>query len=278
MISGEKLKRLTEAYEKALALEKSGKPDDAAFLYRECLDIDPDDRCGASIRLASLGLGAEPEKAPDAYVSMLFDQHADRFDDILTGELGYAVPMQLAEILSAKSGLHFARMLDLGCGTGLSGMTLGPLCDHATGVDISENMIDAADERACYDALFVNEAVHFLEEWNKAEGEDRAPFDLIVATDVLPYIGDLERLFAGVAANSNPGACFAFSCETMSNEDFSTKPWRITPNQRFAHQADYLRKLLHSHGFSEISDFAAITVRMEQGNPITGWLVVAWKR
>jgi predicted TPR repeat methyltransferase len=281
MLSDHEYDRLSEAYNRALELEKAGRREDAARLYRICLEIDPQDRCGASVRLASLGFGDAPDKAPDAYIATLFDQHAEVFDDILTGDLGYAVPMQLAEILSADPDAHFARMLDLGCGTGLSGMTLGALCDHATGVDLSEKMVDQADERAVYDALFVNEAVHFLEEWQKARqesgGGDYAPFDLVVATDVLPYIGALEPLFAGIAANANPGACFAFSSETMPDEAFAGKPWRVTPNQRFAHSAAYLKELLEKYGFARITAFEPITVRYEQGEPIPGWLVVAWK-
>jgi len=281
MVSGSTFDRLADAYNKALELEKSGRADEAAELYRKCLEIDPSDTCGASVRLASLGLGDAPDKAPDAYVSTLFDQHAEVFDDILTGDLGYAVPMQLADILGGDPDLHFSRMLDLGCGTGLSGMMLGEICDHATGVDLSEKMIDMADERAVYDALFVNEAVHFLEEWEKArkteETDDYAPFDLIVATDVLPYIGALEPFFAGVASNTPPGACFAFSAETMDDATMAGKPWRVTPNQRFAHSADYLKSLLEKSGFSRITSFEPITVRSEQGAPIPGWLVVAWK-
>ncbi|MFZ2101349.1 MAG: methyltransferase [Oricola sp.] len=281
MLSDIEFDRLSEAYNRALELEKSNRREEAAELYRTCLAIDPEDRCGASVRLASMGLGDAPQKAPDAYVATLFDQHAEVFDDILTGDLGYAVPMQLAEILAADPDTYFRRMLDLGCGTGLSGMTLGPLCEHATGVDISERMVDQADERACYDALFVNEAVHFLEEWQKAReengDEDYAPFDLVVATDVLPYVGALEPLFSGVAANTAPGGCFAFSSETMPDEEFGGKPWRVTPNQRFAHSAAYLNALLEKHGFTRITAFEPIVVRLEQGEPIPGWLVVAWK-
>jgi predicted TPR repeat methyltransferase len=281
MLSDYDFNRLSDAYNKALELEKAGKREKAAALYGKCLEIDPDDRCGASVRLASMNLGDAPEKAPDAYVATLFDQHAEDFDDILTGQLGYAVPMHLAELFTADPAARFARMLDLGCGTGLSGMTLGALCEHATGVDISENMVDQADERAVYDALFVNEAVHFLEEWQKARepdnAEDYAPFDLVVATDVLPYIGALEPLFAGVAANTNRGACFAFSSETMPDEAFAGKPWRVTPNQRFAHSAAYLKSLLKDYGFNRTTAFEAITVRLEQGEPIPGWLVIAWK-
>lgn len=276
MLSENIQEKLGVVYHKALTLEKQGALAEAAILYKECLSLDPADHCGASVRLASLGLGTMPEKAPDAYVSTLFDQHANDFDQILTGDLGYAVPVQVGEILT-RSGKTFSRMLDLGCGTGLSGMTLSPICDHATGVDISTNMIDLADERACYDALFLNEAVHFLEEWKRADVSTHHPFDLIIATDVLPYIGALEFLFAGIAANLVRDGAFAFSAETLPDESFQGKPWTMTPHQRYAHHGNYLKDLLEQNELKTISHFDSITVRYEEGNPIPGWLIVAWK-
>ena len=283
---------LDKAYTKALAHEKAGEIDKAAQGYQDCLRLDPADHGGASVRLAAMGRGQIPQKAPDAYVETLFDQHADQFDDILTGHLGYAVPMQLANLFQAAppaGGL----MLDLGCGTGLSGMTLGPWYDSIIGVDISENMIDLADERAVYDRLYVNEAVHFLEEWTKARngtgsengakaetqnGKDFPCFDLIVATDVLPYIGDLEPLFEGIANNLAPEGGIAISSETLSEPAFENKDWLVTRGHRFAHSKAYLTELLGKYGFTRIDNFDAITVRTEEGIPVPGWLVVAWKR
>ena len=59
---------LAEAYNQALALEKSGDLDAAAKAYEDVLKIDPDDHGGAAVRLASMGRGAVPPKAPEAYV------------------------------------------------------------------------------------------------------------------------------------------------------------------------------------------------------------------
>ncbi|MEO1745478.1 MAG: methyltransferase [Pseudomonadota bacterium] len=267
------LDALTQTYEAALAHEKAGRPHEAKPLYEQCLTLDPIDRVGASVRLASLGLAKAPDKAPDAYVATLFDQHADDFDDILTGQLGYAVPMQLGQWLQESfPEARFDRMLDLGCGTGLVGMMLMEMCDHATGVDISENMVEAADERAAYDDLFVNEAVHFLDEYAKSTDKAHAPFDLIVAADVLPYIGALEALFDGIAANSAPGAMLAVSCETLPNLHTG---WSITAHQRFAHSKHYLEQMCARAGFLDVELFAEITVRTEDGAPIPGYLIVA---
>src|SRR5690606_33202058 len=136
---------LAEAYNRALDLEKSGDFNAAAEAYRKVLEIDPDDHGGAAVRLASMGRGQVPPKAPDAYVSTLFDQHAEMFDSILVDQLGYDVPLQLREMLLELDDEFFAeRMLDLGCGTGLSADALDDMAGHKTGVDISENMIEVA--------------------------------------------------------------------------------------------------------------------------------------
>ncbi len=112
---------LAEAYNRALALEKAGDFDAAAKAYEEVLQIDPDDHGGAAVRLASMGRGAVPLKAPDAYVATLFDQHAEMFDTILVDQLGYDVPLQLREmLLEMDDAFNAERMLDLGCGAGLS--------------------------------------------------------------------------------------------------------------------------------------------------------------
>jgi len=274
--------RLAIAYERALELEKDNQFEAAAQLYQTCLNIDPADHCGASVRLASMGSTPPPKKAPDAYVTTLFDQHAEYFDKILKTDLGYRVPEQIAETLSAAQ-CQFEYMLDLGCGTGYAAEAMNTLCTHMTGVDISENMIKIADKNELYDTLYINEALYFLEEWEKesnkenASNQDFSPFDIIIAADMLPYIGELDYLFDLVKKNLRPGGCFTFSCETLDSQDFAGKPWTVTPNHRFAHDKDYLNTMLKAYNFTNISSFDAITVRMEQGAPIPGWLVIAWQ-
>ena len=51
---------LAEAYNRGLALQKSGDLAGAAQAYREALALDPDDPGGVSIRLAAIGAEAAP--------------------------------------------------------------------------------------------------------------------------------------------------------------------------------------------------------------------------
>ena len=259
---------LAEAYNRALALETSGHFDAAAAAYREVLEIDPEDHGGAAVRLASMGRGETPLKASDAYVATLFDQHADVFDNVLVDQLHYCVPLLVRQRLQALGLGPFKRILDLGCGTGLTGGALRDMAEDITGVDLSENMVEIAHEKDLYETLYVAEAVDFLDD------NDDEPFDLIAATDVLPYIGALEPLFFGAVDNLVPGGLLIFSSESLPGETPAGQGFAVGPHQRFAHSETYLRERLAATGF-EIVDITDITVRMEEGEPIAGQLVTA---
>ncbi len=259
---------LAEAYNRALAHEKAGDVDAAVKAYEEVLAIDPDDHGGAAVRIAAMGRGEPPSKAPDAYVETLFDQHAEAFEDILVEQLGYAVPMMVRQRLQTLELGPFKRLLDLGCGTGLIGEALRDMADDITGIDISENMVEIAHEKDLYETLYVAEAEDFLED------NDDEPFDIITATDVLPYLGALEPLFFGAAENLVPGGLLIFSSETLPEATMAGRPYMVGPHQRFAHAETYVRERLAATGF-DIVEVTDINVRMQDGNPTPGHLVIA---
>ncbi|QLF70753.1 methyltransferase domain-containing protein [Peteryoungia desertarenae] len=257
---------LAEAYNRALALEKAGEIDAAVKAYQEVLAIDPDDHGGASVRIAALGRGEAPPKAPDAYVETLFDQHAEAFEDILVEQLGYAVPAMVRQRLQTLKLGPFKRLLDIGCGTGLTGGTLRDMVEDMTGIDISENMVEIAHEKDLYETLYVAELEDFLED------NDDEPFDLITATDVLPYLGALEPLFFGAAENMVAGGLLIFSSETLAATN--ERPFIVGPHQRYLHSEAYIRERLDATGF-DIVEISEINVRMQDGEPSPGQLVIA---
>ncbi|WP_320201667.1 class I SAM-dependent methyltransferase [Agrobacterium sp. rho-13.3] len=259
---------LAEAYNRALALEKAGNIDAAVKAYEEVLVIDPEDHGGAAVRIASMGRGEAPPKAPDAYVATLFDQQADDFEDILVEQLGYAVPMVVRQRLQTLQLGPFKRVLDLGCGTGLTGEALRDMADDITGIDISENMVEIAHEKEIYETLYVAEVEDFLED------NDDDAFDLITATDVLPYLGALEPIFFGAAENIVEGGLFIFSSETLPDDVMAGRPYMVGPHQRFAHSETYVRERLAATGF-DVVEVTDINVRMQDGHPTPGHLVIA---
>ncbi|MEL6767552.1 MAG: methyltransferase [Pseudomonadota bacterium] len=263
------LEALEEAYERGLAAERAGDAAGAAAAWRDCLSIDPEDRGGAAVRLAALGQGASPARASPAYVATLFDQHAESFEATLVLSLGYSIPEQTAEAL-ARLGLGpFARGLDLGCGTGLAGEALEEVVGAMDGVDLSEGMLEIAAEKEVYEGLFAGDAVAFL------EGSAPGAYDLVVATDVLPYLGAVDALFDGFARVLAPGGVVTFSTETLPAAAFEGTPgWRVGPRQRFAHDPAMLERALGARGFAQLAA-DPVTVRYETGVPVAGHLVVA---
>ncbi|MDA4848386.1 methyltransferase [Hoeflea poritis] len=264
---------VAKAYNQGLSLEKAGDREGAAEAYRRVLALDPQDHGGVAIRLAAMGLGGTPDRMPDAYVATLFDQHADDFDDILVEQLRYCVPLQLREVLRAHGDRRFAHVLDLGCGTGLAGLALRDVAGHLTGVDLSERIVELAFDREIYDDLYVGEAVGFLEEFEDDDGH-RPNWDLIVATDVFPYLGAIEPIVSAAAKRLNPSGHFGFSTETLDNAAFGGKDYKVGQRQRFAHALSYLRSVLEQNGFSLI-ELQQIAVRLEDGEPVPGHLVLA---
>lgn len=259
---------LAEAYNRALTLEKAGDVEAAVKAYQEVLAIDPEDHGGAAVRIAAMGRGETPPKAPDAYVETLFDQHAEAFEDILVEQLGYAVPMMVRQRLQTLNLGPFKRLLDLGCGTGLTGEALRDMAEDITGIDISENMVEIAHEKDLYETLYVAEVEDFLED------NDDEPFDIITATDVLPYLGALEPLFFGAAENLNADGLLIFSSETLDEKTLAGRPYMVGPHHRFAHAENYVRERLAATGF-DILEVTDINVRMQDGNPTPGHLVIA---
>jgi len=264
--------QLEKLYKAALAHEKSGDLAQAADYYRQMLVCDGQDHAGAAVRLAAIGLGPTPPTAPAAYVATLFDQHAEVFDLILVDELGYDVPQQLRARLDELSGGRiFSHLLDLGCGTGLCAEALEDKVKRKSGVDLAENMIAVAHEKGDYDHLYVGEVEEFLRQNDSAQ-----KWDLITATDVLPYMGTVEEFFKLVSVNLETGGIFAFSSEILSPEQFDGAPYKVGPFQRFAHQASYIDEALSQAGL-ELLQVHDITVRQEQREDVPGQLFFSVK-
>src|SRR5207237_92179 len=117
------------------ARERLGDANAAIAAYQRALVYDSQDVLGASLALARLRVAEAPAAAAPAYVARLFDQYAPRFDEHLVEGLGYRAPTLLYDAVRevcarTNRPLHFARALDLGCGTGLAGKEFKECSDY----------------------------------------------------------------------------------------------------------------------------------------------------
>ena len=249
----------------AEALRGLGQNAEAAEQYRACLALDPDDEHGAALGLALTGAEAAPERAPSAYVRQLFDDAAQDFDRALVDGLDYRAPqllgLALADALGERRDLDVA---DLGCGTGLAGPVLRPWARRLDGIDLSPAMLELAAKRGLYDSLTEGDILAFA--------QDGRSYDLVVAADVLVYLGDLAAVMRAVAAGLTPRGLFAF---TVERADPSIE-WRLGEKSRYAHGEPYIRRSAEAVGLRVRACDPAST-RSEAGQPVPGLIILLEK-
>jgi predicted TPR repeat methyltransferase len=238
-------------YQKVLALEpehvealgnlaylyhRSGQSVLAKECYQSVVEHRPD-HAGARHMLAALG-GEVTQSPPTDYVRDLFDQFSDSFDESLQEKLDYRVPALLRELFCEQSGdLEIERCLDLGCGTGLGGEAFRPFCRELVGMDLSAKMVEQARHKGIYESLHVAELLEFLR-----AGEDA--FDLLLAADVLAYLGDLEPVMSASATRATERGLFCFSTEHSTQDG-----WQLQSTGRFAHNPDYVLRVAQQNGW-----------------------------
>jgi predicted TPR repeat methyltransferase len=240
-------------------LREMGRLEEAAQSYARARDRGDDPELNDWF-LAGVGGATAPPAAPPAYVEGLFDDYSEEFDDHLVGVLGYQGHHLLVENLPDPRR-DYASVLDLGCGTGLCGPLLEPRAARMTGIDLAAGMLERARALDVYDRLERAEVVAWLE-----AAEER--FDLIVSADVLVYIGDLERLFAGVRRALADDGLFAFSIE-LSPEGDDGPPFALRPSLRYVHSARYVCDLAARHGF-EVVRSVQETMREDRREAVHG--------
>src|ERR1043165_7531150 len=211
--------------------ERLGDHDGAVAAFTAARDADREDYHGARLHLARLGVGEATPAMTGVYVRRLFDQHAPEFDKALVERLGHVGPQLLLDAVRtpANAPWRWGSVLDLGCGTGLSGAAFRPFCDRLTGVDISPGMVEQARAKGLYDRLVVADLLEFL-------ANEGAQHQLVLAADVLVYCSDIAPIAAGVTKVVAPGGRFAFSVETNDRPGV-----RLQETLRYAHGAGHVR-------------------------------------
>jgi len=237
-----------------------GRLDDAAHAFREALRHGAD-RNLHEYYLASVADEAAPSAAPPEYVRALFDDYAEAFETHLVARLRYRGHEQLIEGLVALGRGRYLSALDVGCGTGLCGPLLRPMVDRLAGIDLAPKMIEKAAARNVYDELEAADAVEYLR-------RGRRRHDLIVASDVLIYVGDLTPLFGAARAAMDRGV-FCFSVEALAGDD---RDFRLQPSLRYGHSAAYLQRLAAAHGFTLLATRHG-AVREDQRQQVAGLFV-----
>ena len=260
-----------QSFENAIALEHDfamgyqnlanvlrvvGRADEAIEALEKALKIDPD-LSSARHNLDALR-GETTESAPNEYVEELFDDFANQFETHLQDKLEYKIPSLLKNVMIDKgfTNISYNTVVDMGCGTGLSGVEFKDIADTLIGIDLSKNMIEKAKAKAVYDRLEVNDLINGLNDIDR-------PIDLFIATDVFVYIGNLQDTFEAVKKSAAPNALFIFSTEHLESDD----DFVLQDTSRYAHSKAYIEGLADQFGFT-FEHFETTDLRKDK----TGWI------
>lgn len=229
----------------AYLYHRSGDTQQAEVCYRQVLTLRPEDE-SAYYMLGSL-LGTPLDHAPDSYVRQFFDAYAEGFEESLVEGLGYDNPRQLYRCFERCSDLpgvknEYDHGLDLGCGTGLSGVAFKKIVTVFDGVDLSANMLLQAAKKHCYNGLYQDSIIHLLQTTTET-------YDFFLGTDVFIYVGELGNIFTALRAVARPEALFCFSTELLDSTGY-----KLRTTGRFAYSHEYIHNIAAATGWTVLTE------------------------
>ena len=239
-------------------LREQGKLDEAATNFTQAIAFKPD-HLSAKHMLAAL-IGETTATAPRDYVEGLFDRYAATFESSLVSNLEYKIPKMIVEmILKNNPRGMLGSILDLGCGTGLTGLEIKKYCTNLEGIDLSMRMLDEARKKNVYDRLTCQD----INEYLLAENLN---FDYFISLDVFIYVGDLSNLFKSIKSQNSSGGKLVFSTEHTDKDDFF-----LEKSGRYSHSKTYIESLCEKFNYT-LSHFEIVNLRKDKGAYLTGGL------
>ena len=240
------------------ALKEQGKLEDAIEAYNKALFLKPDYGNAKHI-LASL-TGKTTNSAPREYVENLFDKYALTFESSLVDQLEYNIPRILTDIIVKKHlNSSLGSILDLGCGTGLTGVEIKAFCANLEGIDLSGSMLEQARNKNVYEKLTHIDITEYL-------AISELDFDYFISTDVFIYVGELSEVFRLIKSRNKKSGQLAFSTEHTEKEGF-----HLEKSGRYSHSKSYIESLCKKFNYS-ISHFSKTNLRKENEEFLSGAL------
>ena len=248
-------------YELGEVAQCVGRRDEARAAYQKYFDSNPEDGEIEHLLIA-LRDDAPPPRASDRAIQHIYKSFAASYESRMREDLRYVGPERMQDALQAviadRTGLS---ILDLGCGSGLAGVSMRPRAAELVGIDLSPEMIALARARGIYDRLEIAEITEWL-------GQGQTLFDLIISCDCLIYFGDLGRIVRAAADRLKPGGFFA-----MSMERGDRHPFHLTDTGRYTHHPDHVREVAAQAGLA-VARMDDSFLRMEYGEEVMGLYAV----
>ncbi|XP_010132905.1 PREDICTED: hexaprenyldihydroxybenzoate methyltransferase, mitochondrial, partial [Buceros rhinoceros silvestris] len=190
------------------------------------------------------------------------------------------VPFIRDTLLSTRSNYHLGsplsgvKILDVGCGGGLLSEPLGRLGASVTGIDPLEDNIRTADQHKSFDPVLAERIQYKSSSLEQIVEESIETFDVIVASEVVEHVADLEMFIKCCSQVLKPEGSLFITTINKTQLSYvlgivvAEKIMGIVPEgthqwEKFV-PPEELGRLLESHGFS------VKTVNGMLFNPLSG--------
>merc|ERR1719296_421711 len=99
-------------------------------------------------------------------------------------------------------------------------------------------------------------------------------FDAVLAADVFPYLGDLDRVFrlTRLWLRRSIGL-FILSFEAGEAREVGKSGYRLAPSGRYQHSREHLETLAAHHEF-DVQRVRPVVLRYDRGTPVYGFIMV----
>lgn len=231
----------------------------AELALQRILSVEPDNREARHLLAA---LHGEAISSPyEGFAREAFDRVAMQFDNEQLRLRAYRGPAEIVALIEDVDPERraFAGVADIGCGTGLAMSTLRDAfaVERAIGVDISPVMIGLARAKGLYDDLILDDAAKGLASLD-------GTFELVVAADLFPYLGNLAAFMTAARGRLSPGGLLAYSIESLDGEGMA-----LAATGRFLHAPSYVEEAARAAGLRPVAS-RALNLRRSFGRNISG--------
>ena len=206
-------------------------------------------------------------KVSSSFVKNRFNNSSLRYEKTVElagfedGEMGLIVTA-VNDVIAKEKPLN---CLDLGCGSGLVGPKINTKLSSLVGVDISEKMLELADNKKVYDELHCEEIQDYLTHESRI-------FDLIFACSVIQFFDDvkLNNLLESINKRLSPGGAFIFTF------DICDDAYRMNSKLTMEHSVDYIYKSVKKY-FENVEINRIKNGRYEKNKEVDCGLVIVKK-
>eukprot|EP01041_Mallomonas_annulata_P005659 gene5659-11420_t len=196
--------------------------------------------------------------------------------------MGCDLSPQMVDMARSLSYIHRQRPLNTSPYETLGDVSVnGDYNDNGDGVSPVEEgeTINDSVMRPVYDALVADDCVDFISANVATELASSVvvrrrnvyPWNLVLAGDVLGYLGDLEPLFSKLGelfGDDRRGSDEETSTAMTTKTDF-----KLSEGGRFVHRREYVQRMAQQSGL-DILSCDAVTLRMQNQQPVAGLVFV----